>query len=312
VSAAVLLANGDLWTGVFGVRNPASSAPVLETTTFRVGSVTKPFVATLVMKLIDDAELSLVTTLATTRPEVQNAASITIRHLLNHTSGVVSYTDLDSFWNEVALDPLAAVSTDDIVAHVTTVSPLFAPGAAWSYSNTNYVLLGEVIESQTGEALGATLAQRIAFPLGLTETSYAPGAPVSADLARGISSELSGVDEDVTEAYHLSLAGPAGALVSTPRDMAVFLDALLFEDVVSSTSQDAMLTFVPTGTPGVTWGLGIGNFGGPLGHDGLIFGYTALVVWMPDIDATIAIASNHDEANLTLVLDALTTAVSTN
>jgi D-alanyl-D-alanine carboxypeptidase len=133
-----------------------------------IGSATKSFVATVVMQLRDEGALSLDDSLASWLPDFPRAARIRVRHLLGHTSGVFDYTQDDGFADLVLADH--RFTPEEMVAIAAAHDPLFEPGAGWSYSNTNYILLGRVIEAVTGHTAAAELRTRILEPLGMADT----------------------------------------------------------------------------------------------------------------------------------------------
>jgi D-alanyl-D-alanine carboxypeptidase len=251
---------------------------------FRVGSVTKTFVATVVLQLVGEGKLSLDDTVERWLPGVvPNGRAITVRHLLNHTAGLFDYLGdgdktverrvLSGDWNyQWKPRELVAIST----AHKAK----FAPGTGWSYCNTCYILLGLIVEEATGNSITAELRKRVFEPAGLRATSLDARPRISGRHARGY--ELLGTPPLVDfTALSPSLAWTAGALVSTADDLARFYRTLLGGRLLRPDLLRTMQTTVPVAArPGWRWGLGINKRPSPCGaqwgHDG---GYPGYRTW---------------------------------
>ena len=239
---------------------------------FRIGSVTKTFTAGLVMQLVDQHRLRLDDTLARYRPRVvPEGSEITIRDLLQHESGLANFTDYVT-WNENA-DRSRTLRPIDTLRFAASKPLLFQPGTGWSYSNTNYIALGLIIEKATGQSYRSELTQRILRPLKLTATEL-PTKRTLRDLHDPGNNPL--------------LSWAAGAIVSNANDLSRFLEALLSSRVVSKTALAQMEQTVPANTVFGIWqgdGLGILSTHLPCGtfwgHDGLILDYSTIVEASP-------------------------------
>lgn len=265
------------WLGASGVAELGTQNPVDPRGSFRIGSVTKTFTATVVLQLIGEGVLSLDDKIDRWLPGLVPAGdAITLLHLLNHTSGLYNYTnDLpdaagivqDRF---VHWDPLRAVSMANEHA------PLFEPGVTRSYSNTNYILLALVIEAATGRSYATEVEDRILRPLKLQQT-LVPGDDVTLPEphAHGYM-PVDGELVDMTE-LNASQAWSAGGIVSTATDLNHFYAALLTGDLLRPAELQALQTTVPTEADFHTGGLGISRLSLPnlvlWGHSGGIFGY---------------------------------------
>ena len=211
-----------------GVADLRTGRPMRPGLTYRVGSVTKPFVATVVLQLVAEGRLSVSDTVQRWLPGILPYGDrVTIRQLLNHTSGVPDYT----------LEPLVRLYTfphgrfrawrpRELVALIADQPPDFPPGTAWSYSNTGYILAGLIVQAATGRKLGQELARRIFRPLGLRDTYFPVNRPtIPGRNARGYSidpfAQQPGPLLDFT-VYNPSLAWAAGALVSNLADLERF------------------------------------------------------------------------------------------
>jgi D-alanyl-D-alanine carboxypeptidase len=254
---------------------------------FRVGSITKTFVATVVLQLIAEGALGLGDTVERWLPGlVPNGRAITLRHLLNHTNGIYNYTDDPALFRSLVRNRLGVLTPAQLVAVATKHRPLFEPGTDWSYSNTGYILLGLVIEQATATPLEQQLRRRIFEPLGLTRTSF-PAAPTLPPpfahgylpRGNGLIPTPGGKPVDVT-VWSPSWAWAAGALVSTAGDLARFYRALLGGELLRPEQLREMKTTVPIQDGSAGYGLGLASVpadcGTAYGHDGGVPGYTSI------------------------------------
>jgi D-alanyl-D-alanine carboxypeptidase len=230
---------------------------------FWVGSITKSFVATLVMQLVAEHRLGLDERLSKLLPgRFREGRRIRLRNLLNHTSGIWNYMELDPWATAVARNPRVVISPRRLVTSAAKLPLQFRPGSRASYSNTNYLVLGEVLQRVTGKSVGTLLRERIFGPLELSATSYEGGRR---DLRPD---ELHGYDVSLTPPTDVSrhgLGGPwaDGAIVSNAHDLAVFFGALLRGQLVPPDLLAQMEKIVP-GSHGE--GLGLYRLPSPCGH----------------------------------------------
>ena len=251
---------------------------------FWVGSITKSFVAVVVMQLVDEGKLHLGDRLSTLLPgRLREGRRIRLANLLNHTSGIAEYMLLDPWQTAVARNPRVVISPDRLVSAAGRGSLGFPPGTRASYSNTNYLVLAEVVRRITGRPLVASFRERIFGPLGLTATTYQPGRRVVGD------DQLHGYDVDPIPPVDTSentYGGPwaDGAIVSNARDLAVFFGALLRGRLVAPHLLAKMETIVPD-----SHGEGMGLYrlsnpcGEPLyGHTGGTPGYVTFAAGTRD------------------------------
>jgi len=227
---------------------------------FRIASVTKPFVATVVLELVGEGKLSLDDPVERRLPGLlPGGATITIRELLNHTSGLYNYTDDAGLDQAEIADPTRIWSPRELIAVATRHPPLFAPGTGWSYSNTNYVVLGLVVETVMGTTLEQQLRSRLFEPLALGSTSYVPWVDTSGDLAHGFigSGSIPGIPSgtliDVTTALNGSWFWGAAAIVSNGDDVTKYFASLLRGRILPAN----LLTLMKTVAPGSDYGLGL-------------------------------------------------------
>jgi len=162
------------WVRALGVADRASGEPMSPEMHHRIGSVTKTFTATLLLKAADKGLLSLDDTIDQYVKGVPNGDEITLRQMSDMTSGIASYTESEQWVKEWSADPTKVWNPEELARFGIKESPLFKPGTEWFYSNTNYVLLGLVLEQVTGKPIGQLYSEWIIKPLHLTQTSF-PG-----------------------------------------------------------------------------------------------------------------------------------------
>jgi D-alanyl-D-alanine carboxypeptidase len=230
---------------------------------FWVGSVTKSFVATVVVQLVAERKLRLDDTMDQLLPgRFREGKQIRLRHLLNHTSGIPEYMQLEPWSSAVAGNPRVVIPARRLVSAAARAPLEFRPGSQTAYSNTNYLVLGEILERLTGRRVSELLRERIFEPLGLTATAFEPSRHALGD------DQMHGYDITGTTPRDVSLhrlGGPwaDGAVVSNARDLVVFFGALLRGELVSPALVAEMLKVVPRSHGN---GLGIFKLGSPCGR----------------------------------------------
>ena len=268
-----------------GHADAAKRTPLRGGDRFRAGSVTKTFVATVVLQLAREGRLDLRDPVERWLPgAVPGGADVTLRHLLNHTSGLFNYSEDPRTFAPYEADPGYRWDPRGLVGIASDHPALFAPGADWSYSNTNFVVLGLVVEAVTGRPLATELRERIFAPAGLRHTTFDDRPRIAGRHARGYVVDAAGRRQDVTD-LSPSWAWAAGALVSTADDLARFSRALLGGRLLPPAQLAAMKTIDPVTrkAPGGA-GYGLGLLAAPTpcgqawGHDGQYAGYTSLVL----------------------------------
>ncbi|CAM4162661.1 serine hydrolase domain-containing protein [Bacillus wiedmannii] len=289
------LKDGKRWSYATGTASYEMPHPVETNFSFRIGSITKTFTASVVLQLAEEKQLNLEDTVEKWLPGVvqgngYDGSKITIRQLLNHTSGIAAYTDLDMRDITLPQNPFRYYSTDELISLALAKPPVFAPGEGWDYSNTNTVIAGEIIRKVTGDTYAEQIRKRFIEPLGLKETfvmeasSHIPGKH-----ANGYNMDRSGRLYDLTE-INQSWANAAGNMVSTVEDLTTFFSALLGGKLLNQELMDQMFTTVdsPIGKVGLGiyeektsdgqsyWGHAGGTFGfetrvgGPVGGEHIL------------------------------------------
>jgi D-alanyl-D-alanine carboxypeptidase len=294
-----------------GVADVATGAALRPHARFRVGSITKTFVATVVLQLVGEGRLSLDEPVGRRLPGLlANGDTITVRQLLNHTSGLFNYTDDPTLLPGLAQNRV--FTPRELVAIAETHPSTAPPGTKWAYSNTNYVVAGLLVEAVTGHRVGQELRTRIFEPLGLEDTSFpvtsgkiagyhAHGYVPSGLIPTGaVGTEFPPTPDgrlvDVTE-LNPSAAWAAGAIISNAPDLSRFYQALMTGKLLTPSMLREMKTTVPTdptNPSGPGYGLGILRLPTPCGdnwgHDGAWPGYQDVALWNERTDRTVVIA----------------------
>jgi D-alanyl-D-alanine carboxypeptidase len=283
-----------------GLARRRPRAAMAATDRFRVASITKSFVATVVLQLAAEGRLTLDDPVERWLPRlVPDGREITIRELLGHTSGLFDYYDDKRFVRTLVAHPGRRWSPRALVAVATRHRLLFPPGESWSYSNTNYVVLGLVAEAATRTSVTQLLQHRLFRPLGLAHTSFPAGRGIEEPRADGyigfatlprLRSLL-----DVTSVVSPSFAWAAGAVVSNADDITRFYSALLAGRLLPASLLEKMET--PSRTAAYGLGLEIVDTpcGRAYGHDGIAPGYRSVAYARPDGSRVALVMVNVDE-----------------
>lgn len=266
----------------------------------RIGSVTKTYVAGVVLSLVADGAISLDDRVSRFIDGVPNGDVITIRQLLTHKSGLFAYTDDEEFLS--LMGPTHRFAPSDLLSYGTRHAPTFAPGAGWAYSNTNFVVLGLIAEAAGKAPIAELVRKRILDKLHLEETFFA-GEESFGDhrLARG--TDAAGAD--VTDYADISWAWAAGAIAATPSDVARWMEAVGSGAFHPPAIQKELLTPVTTDTVGETSGLGIFMFspavsvGLGIGHEGGLSGFNTMAFHFPAKKLTVVTISDSDSVDST-------------
>lgn len=287
------------WTVTSGTGELGADRPIRPWHRVRVASNTKMFVAAVVLQLVGEGEVELDAPVERYLPGLvrgngYDGARITVRQLLQHTSGMADYLA------DVLADPDAnnhPWRPAELVELGLGHPPLFAPGAGWEYSNTGYIVLGMLVEAVTGNDIGAEITDRLIRPLGLAQTTYprAGDKRIRGPHAHGYYAFAGQPVVDVTE-LEPSLPGAAAALISTGPDLTRFVRALLAGKVLRPDLLAQMRTTVPAAGP--DYGLGIRAYPLPCGgvawgHAGNMPGFDSFTAATEDGRSAFAVANGR-------------------
>ncbi len=293
---AVLVARGDrvLFRSARGLADVELGVPLTPEQTFRIGSVTKQFSAAALLKLVEAGKVGLDDPLSKYVQGYPNGDAIKVRHLLDHTSGVKSYTGIDGYMREPIKREL---STQELIAVFKDLPADFAPGQDFRYNNSGYVLLGAVIEAASGQPWHEYLRQSLLQPLQLEHTRYGDVHALIPGMVEGYTRR----DGAVAPMDFLDMSQPhaAGALVSTLDDLLRWNRALHGGRVLSAADYREMITAHGKARQGAYgYGYGIGRMAvrGRSGyaHSGGIFGFASYLLYLPEREISVAVLSNSD------------------
>jgi D-alanyl-D-alanine carboxypeptidase len=267
------------WTGVSGLADVAAGRPVVAGDRFGIGSITKTFVAAVLLQLDAEAVVSIDDTVATWVPDAPHADEITLRQVMSQTSGLDDYTD-----DPALLEAGRVWTPEELLAHLADRPLLFEPGTGWSYSNAGYVELGLVIEAATGHSYGTEVHARLLDPLGMVDTFV----PSEDDVPGGTSHGYLGTTDwlDVTESLDPSVPWCAGEIVSNGADLATWAQALYGGDVLPADELAEMTTAVEL-PDGRSTGYGLACFvetvagHATVGHSGSTMGFQSELRYEP-------------------------------
>jgi len=309
--------DGSSWIARAGFADIAAHRVVTTSTAFAAGSISKTFISALVMSLAEEGKLSLDAPVKTYLPKLIINPAITVRQLLDHTSG------LDDFFSHSTIDtallahPRRVWSPADSLRYVA--KPYFKPGAGWHYSNTNYLVLGMLAEAVGRAPLATQLRHRFFEPLGLSHTIYQrverPRGPVAHGYRfSGSNPRLKGVDvSDGTAVIPftsvVTASGGAGSIATTASDLvrwarALYGGAVLRPETLATMVDDAAVTTALKSS--VPYGLGVQVVtidGRPaMGHSGRLLGFRAVMRWLPDEGIAVAVMTNQSRTDPNLLV----------
>ncbi|MDX2602039.1 serine hydrolase [Streptomyces caniscabiei] len=280
-----------------GVADTVTRRPMTPDLFLRIGSETKTFTATALLRLVDDRRVRLDDPISRYVRGVPNGHRITLRHLAQMRSGLFPYSADPGFVHDLLSDPSRSFTPRELLAYAFRHPNVFAPGEEFQYSNTNFVLLGLVVEKVGGKRFADFLRERVLRPAGLRRTLFPEGAgsrEFPEPHARGYTNQtLSGEVEDATD-WNPSWAWAAGAMISELRDLRRWAEVVATGTLLSPRTQRERLMTLPTGFPGTSYGLGILETGGWIGHNGSIPGYQSVTVHLPARKATLVLLLNTD------------------
>ncbi|WP_248277714.1 serine hydrolase domain-containing protein [Brasilonema sp. UFV-L1] len=292
--------------GSSGFSDLDAKEPLGVNRSFYIYSITKTFVSVCLLRLAQDKLLNLDDPLTKWLPQMPFEDTITLRRLLNHTSGVPSYTNLEDYLPAVCENP-SVPWTHEKVAELTCTGKLdFEPPEGWSYSNTGYMLLYEVIEAVSGKKFAQALEDNVFSVLNLQNTYVAHHVDTKSVLTPGYCRYLNSerIMENVIPRYHPDWCA-TGLIASTSEEVVKFFDGLFSGKLLASTQLEQMLTLVPTGTrepwyKKPCYGLGImadpeSRYGEKYGHGGDGPGYNLWAMHLPNFHGrklTLAVFCN--------------------
>jgi len=287
----------EVYSNAIGIIDSDTNVKANTKTIYRIGSISKVFTASIIMKLVEDKKLKLSSPLTRWYPKIKNSSQITIEHMLNHSSGIYNFTNTDEYQNYLSKPQ----TRDELYHKILEFGSAFDPGEKSEYSNSNYVLLSMIAEKVTDSSFDQILQDMICKPLGLNQTYVGGKIKSSNNEAHSFTRIKKWENETETD---MSIPLGAGAVVSTSSEINSFLYALFHDQVVSADSKKKMMN--------IKDGYGMGLFKIPygnknaFGHNGGIDGFQSMGYHFPEEDLTVTYLSNGTVYPINdIILDAL-------
>ena len=296
-AAVIVTENGKtVYAAGRGLADIERKTPIGPSTIFRMGSITKQFTAAAVLRLAEQGKLSLDDPLSKFLPAYPApGTTATVRQLLNHTSGVMPYTNIPGWMVEAKTGK--AYSTEQLIAEFKDLPAPSKPGEKWSYNNSGYVLLGAVLEKVTGKPWDQAVADLVTTPLKLASIRSGIGADGTPGMATGYTAGDKA--PKIAQKIHMSVPHGAGALVGTVGDLAAWGNALHSGKLLAPASYAAMTTATKTADGTTTpygFGMQLADLRGraAIGHGGGIFGFSTDSIYLPKEKIFVAVFANSD------------------
>lgn len=293
LAASVVFSDGSTWSSAEGTNG--DDGPMTSDILFEMGSSTKTFTAAIILQMVEEGKISLNDSLGQYFDSLENIdMGVTLRECINHTSGIYSYTDHDDFWDLMLNDPYKEYTPQEMLDQC--VDPMrFEPGAKWRYSNTNFLLLGLIIEQVDERPYHESLRKRLFEPFGLNH-SYL-------DTYESYTEPRSGYWLDEDDPYYeplisfMSAAWAAGGVLSTTEDLAIWADKLYSGEVLSQAWTDSLTT--PSILNGNELDFGMSTFLSKykgydvVGHGGTTLQHSTMD-YIPELDITLVTVTNEE------------------
>ncbi|MGW0998413.1 serine hydrolase domain-containing protein [Streptomyces sp. NPDC002520] len=305
----------------FGVADKSDGRRMSPDLYMRIGSETKTFTVTALLQLVDRGRVGLDDPVGRYVAGVPNGDVITLRQLAGMRSGLFNYSEDDDFFKALTSDPRRSFTPRQLLDYSFRHPVLFPPGEKFSYCNTNLILLGLVVEKQSGQPLADYIHRHILDPAGMRHTLFPSGAEFPEPHAQGYTDQTADGKVADTADWNPSWGWAAGAMISTLDDLRVWARTVATgrlpdgRRLISAATQRERLITPRTPIPGTGYGLGIFDVHGWIGHNGSLPGYECLTVHLPSARATIVVLLNADihhagQEPSTLVGEAVTKIVS--
>ncbi|UXY33956.1 serine hydrolase domain-containing protein [Streptomyces albidocamelliae] len=305
----------------FGVADKASGRKMTPDLFMRIGSETKTFTVTALLQLADQGKVGLDDPIGRYIDGVPNGDRITLRQLAGMRSGLFNYTEDDDFFKALTSDPQRPFTPQQLLDYAFRHPVLFEPGQKFFYSNTNLILLGLVVEKESGQRLGDYFAQHILGPAGMKDTVFPTGSEFPAPHAQGYTDQTADGKVAETAGWNPSWGWAAGAMISTLDDLHTWAPTVATGQLpdgrrmISPAMQEQRLVTPATPIPGAGYGLGIFDVQGWIGHNGSLPGYESLTIYLPSTRTSVVVLLNtdighDDEEPSTLVGQAITQIIS--
>jgi D-alanyl-D-alanine carboxypeptidase len=305
----------------FGVADKSTGQKMTPDLHMRIGSETKTFTVTSILQLVDEKKVGLDDPIGKYIDGVPNGDKITIRQLAEMRSGLFNYSADEDFYKALTSNPERPFTPQQLLDYSFKHPVLFEPGKQFYYCNTNLILLGLVVEKESGRPLHDYIQDHILTPAGMKQTLFPTGNEFPEPRSQGYTNQTaSGKIEDTVD-WNPSWGWAAGAMISTLNDLRIWAPTVATgtfpngDAMISPAAQKQRLITPKTTIPGAGYGLGIFNVQGWIGHNGSLPGYESLTIYLPSAEATLVVVLNtdinHDNSEpSTLVGQAITKIIS--
>lgn len=296
LSIAVLRGDDVVLAKGYGVADVDTSRPATPETVYQIGSITKQFTAAAVLRLVEQGKVDLDAPVSTYLPDYPPPGrDALVRQLLHHTSGIKEFFMVEGF-GEMETGSPGEHTRDDLVALFEKEPPIFEPGERWAYSNSNYTLLGLIVERVSGRSYAEALRTSLFDPNGLASTRQCDGSRHSEAHATGTLEENGAIRS--VPSINMNTAVGDGGLCSSVLDLARWTRALVTGRAVSRASYERMIASEPVRrgyTPAYGFGLSTVPLDGRarVAHNGEVGGFSGTLAYYPDADVTVALLTNR-------------------
>jgi len=288
-SVSIFLEEKEVYQNSFGYSNIENNTKINTETKFRIGSVTKMFTSSIIMILIEEGKLGLDTKLSNFFPEIRNSDKITIEHMLSHRSGIYNFTSSRKY-NSYRTKPL---TKSQLVKEISNNGSSFKPNKKYKYSNSNYVLLSFIAEKIEGIEFKEILKKRVCEPCLLNNTYY--GYKISDENNEAQSYTKINNNWEKFRETNMNVPAGAGAIVSNPKDLNIFLNCLFHNQVISGKSLKMMMESID----GYDFGMIQNQFNNRkyYGHSGNIDSFGAKAYYFLKEKVSITYTTNSTQGN---------------
>ncbi|MEU6508472.1 serine hydrolase domain-containing protein [Streptomyces sp. NPDC046942] len=285
----------------FGVADTSTGRRMTPGLYMRIGSETKTFTVSALLQLVDRKKAGLDDPIGRYVDGVPGGDTITLRQLADMRSGLFNYSEDPGFVKELTSHPRRGFTPQQLLAYSFRHPVLFPPGQKFSYCNTNLILLGLVVEKQSGQRLGAYIKQHVTDPAGMRDTLFPTGNEFPSPHAQGYTEQTANGEVADAADWDPSWGWAAGAMISTLENLRIWARTVATgrfpdgERMISAATQQQRLITPQTGTvKGAGYGLGIFDVQGWIGHNGSLPGYESLTVHLPSTRTTLVVLLNTD------------------
>ncbi len=294
-ATALVSKNGKvIYKKSIGLAKLESNTPMKADHIFRIGSLTKQFTAVAILQLMEQGKLNLQDEITRFIPDYPTqGAKITIEHLLTHSSGIMNYTAMQDYQERMALD----LKPTEMINHFKNQPLRFAPGTRWEYSNSNYFLLGYIIEKISGKSYSEYIEKNLLKPAGMKKSLYASNEKLVKDKVEGYSKNETGFE--IAPAISMTQPYAAGSILSTVEDLFKWNQALLANKLVKKESLEKAFTNYKLANGKLSdygYGWRFGNiYDSPsTWHGGGINGFGTMQLYLPKEDVVVVVFANCD------------------